>query len=291
MNIKDLTGKKFGNLTVLSLSSVGKHGKEYLCQCTCGNKKIFRGSTLTSGKIIGCGCNIGKNNKGKLRTNKIKVHIGEKYNSLTIIDYCIDNRRNQRGYRCVCLCDCGNKTIQSYADLKNGKVVSCGCVGKEKQSITGSFIGKENYHNGYHWYFIQKDKRVHCRSGFEVIYANYLMDRNISFLYEPQTFVLSKAQRYTPDFYLVKENKWIEIKGSFNNGKNFHQQNKIAMFEKSHDIEVLFWEDLVQHCNLAFKAYSTYIRAGRNSGLSVEDYFAFKIYNQRKRNVTQSQIS
>ena len=53
----DLVGKKFGKLTVLSLSYVGKnYAKHYLCLCECGNKKIIYSSNLTGGKTRSCGC-------------------------------------------------------------------------------------------------------------------------------------------------------------------------------------------------------------------------------------------
>ena len=47
----------------------------------------------------------------------------------------------------VCECDCGNITKQRYADLKNGKVKSCGCYNIEVASINGSTIGLNNYKN------------------------------------------------------------------------------------------------------------------------------------------------
>ena len=61
MNKEDLTGQKFGKLTVLNFAYTKKH-KYYNCKCECGNEKITRGSQLTSGKTISCGC-VWNNNK------------------------------------------------------------------------------------------------------------------------------------------------------------------------------------------------------------------------------------
>lgn len=57
----DLTGKKFGKLTVIKMaddhiSSKGKKEKQWLCHCDCGNDAIIRGSYLRSGQKESCGC-------------------------------------------------------------------------------------------------------------------------------------------------------------------------------------------------------------------------------------------
>lgn len=53
----DLTGQRFGRLTVVSLAGRTKDGRaKWLCQCDCGNMHIARGSHLRSGNIQSCGC-------------------------------------------------------------------------------------------------------------------------------------------------------------------------------------------------------------------------------------------
>lgn len=52
----DLTGKKFGRLTVIKRAE-DKKGKTYWhCRCECGKEKNVCASHLTSGKIVSCGC-------------------------------------------------------------------------------------------------------------------------------------------------------------------------------------------------------------------------------------------
>lgn len=58
---KDLTGQKYGKLTVIK--RVPPHGNSksvyWLCYCDCGNKDVeVRGSCLTSGHTVSCGCYI-----------------------------------------------------------------------------------------------------------------------------------------------------------------------------------------------------------------------------------------
>lgn len=56
--LKDLTGQKFGRLTVLERAE-NRNGKTYWrCLCDCGNFCVIRGSHLKSGRIKSCGCLI-----------------------------------------------------------------------------------------------------------------------------------------------------------------------------------------------------------------------------------------
>jgi len=50
-------GKKYGRLTIISLSHMGKYGeKYYLCKCDCGNRHIANLAHLRSGHTKSCGC-------------------------------------------------------------------------------------------------------------------------------------------------------------------------------------------------------------------------------------------
>ena len=56
-NFKDLTGQKFGRLTVIERAENDKNGStRWLCRCECGNEKIIEGGHLRSHKIKSCGC-------------------------------------------------------------------------------------------------------------------------------------------------------------------------------------------------------------------------------------------
>lgn len=56
--IKDLTGKQFGRLT--AVERMPPHGKNscymWVCKCECGGTAIVRGSDLTNGHTMSCGC-------------------------------------------------------------------------------------------------------------------------------------------------------------------------------------------------------------------------------------------
>ena len=53
----DLTGNRYGRLTVLSRANNSQTGSvRWLCKCDCGNEKIVYRSALRNGATISCGC-------------------------------------------------------------------------------------------------------------------------------------------------------------------------------------------------------------------------------------------
>lgn len=75
----DLTGKKFGRLTVLGLSEKKSGRKSYwVCECDCGNKKLVRSDSLKRGQVQSCGCLKKEQNKTNLdRTTHGDTPTGE----------------------------------------------------------------------------------------------------------------------------------------------------------------------------------------------------------------------
>lgn len=60
-NFKDLTGKKFNNLTVVNIIDTGVSSYVYYnCICDCGNYKEVRAGNLRSGQVKSCGCLLRK---------------------------------------------------------------------------------------------------------------------------------------------------------------------------------------------------------------------------------------
>lgn len=76
---KDLTGEKFGRLTVLGLSEKKSGRKSYwVCECECGNKKLVRSDSLKRGQVQSCGCLKKEQNKINLnRTTHGDTPTGE----------------------------------------------------------------------------------------------------------------------------------------------------------------------------------------------------------------------
>jgi len=64
----DLTGQKFGRLTVIERSypNAKNRSTRWLCKCDCGTEKIILRDSLKSGKTRSCGC-LRKGRVGKTR--------------------------------------------------------------------------------------------------------------------------------------------------------------------------------------------------------------------------------
>lgn len=56
MRLVDLTGKKFGKLTVIERTENIGNRVAWLCKCDCGNEKVVRGDDLKTGNTKSCGC-------------------------------------------------------------------------------------------------------------------------------------------------------------------------------------------------------------------------------------------
>lgn len=52
----DLTGQRFGKLTVLSFAGMKHRGALWLCICDCGNEKTATAVNLKTGNTSSCGC-------------------------------------------------------------------------------------------------------------------------------------------------------------------------------------------------------------------------------------------
>ena len=60
---------------------------------------------------------------------KIVLKSGDKFNFLTIVEETEKNPKSCQ-VQYLCLCDCGNETVQTSFNIRHRRVVSCGCYGK-----------------------------------------------------------------------------------------------------------------------------------------------------------------
>lgn len=283
---KDLTGLKFNKLTVKSLHHINeKNRRFYSCQCDCGNEAIVLSSNLISNSVKSCGC-LNKENFDKMRgvSKTGASRIGKIYGKLTVIDYFTKEEKDTLGrnrYFLKCKCECGNIVERSSANLmsaKNrGERQSCGCWQKEIASLNGSTLGTARFKNfkKYNWYFIKNGQNIKCRSGYEVLYANYLTENNIEFNYEEKFFKLSNNKRYLPDFHLVKDDIHVEIKG-WDAVKQ--KENREVFIKDGYKLIELKWKDLIKTCGIKYKNESFTARLAKKANMKREDYTALYMY-------------
>lgn len=125
---KDLTGKRFGHLTVLKYNHGDDDGNHYwLCECDCPdrNEILAKGRDLSRGHKTSCGCQRHRPTRNDLT--------GKRYGRLTVLAY--DHSNSYGVPYWLCECDCGTTKIISTPNLTKGHATSCGCYQRECRSI------------------------------------------------------------------------------------------------------------------------------------------------------------
>lgn len=124
---KDLTGQRFGRLTVLGFVPTEGHRSFWRCQCDCGKKTLVNGVKLTGNRTKSCGCirienaiTQGKKNTthGKKNTRLYHIwnNIKERCENPNQHDY------HRYGGRGIAICDEWRNDFQVFYDwaMSNG---------------------------------------------------------------------------------------------------------------------------------------------------------------------------
>lgn len=126
----NLIGRVYHRLTVIEEVGKTKANKYiYKCECECGNYVNVVSSNLRTGNTQSCGCY----NLEIVKKNNFEDLSGKRFGRLVVTNNHYSNNR-QRRWKCIC--DCGNEAIVVSSDLKKGHTQSCGCLQKEKASMT-----------------------------------------------------------------------------------------------------------------------------------------------------------
>lgn len=231
----DLTGQKFGNVTVIKeapprIEPSGRRKIMWECLCDCGKTFYVQSSNLRGGHTTSCGCKAGRIS-----------HINERFGRLITLQHI--------GGKYLCQCDCGNTVLVETAKLTNGNTKSCGCLQRDKASeytyepLVGQKFGKLTVlervgTNRYHQVIYQclcdcgsqtivaannlrKGITNSCgciKSKGEMLIGQYLTKNKIQFYpeYSHDQIVLSSGRRPRFDFALFKNDKlcgFIEYHG------------------------------------------------------------------------------
>lgn len=177
---QDLTGRRFGKLTVVSRNpQLEDRYYTWNCQCDCGGQIIVNTKRLTRGTVTNCGCVP----KTKHQHGPIPADLtGEVFGSLTVLE-----RAENKGQRTawLCKCECGNEVVVTTHNLRRGQTKSCGCKAHNApyyRDLTGQHIGfltvikktdERDYKGSVLW-------QCHCDCGNDVLYsADALLHGNI----------------------------------------------------------------------------------------------------------------
>ena len=195
---KDLTGQKFGKITVVKLAGFENGWYLWECICDCGNKKIIKSRDMK--KTKSCGCMKGA----------VKDITGNRYGKLTVMNF-VETKKQQAYF--LCRCDCGKEIIIRSNSLKMGRSKSCGCLGHPQNIIHGD-CGKTKLYKA--WSAIQQ----RCENPKNKGYFKY-GGRGIKLCQEWHDYVNFKKWAVENGY---KENAGLSIDRIDNNG-NYEPSN------------------------------------------------------------------
>ena len=272
-NVKDLTGKKYGKLTVLrraTQSEINARGVKntkgnvyWLVQCACGidpfivlgfglTGKDKRRKTQSQQACKKCSDRDRGLKERKIFLNKI---IGKQSGRLTILRYWGTNKDGNIKVICSCSCDDIKTPIYRYNTIKAGKAISCGCVVGGDDSFQ-FFKENEDWANRKCYYYIADKDDEFYKLGISEKKSTRARDEGYrKYLFEPDLLtrcevwtieqlilndsVMAKT-RVMPERLEKMEGKWeLRYKDTFN--LNFYRQKYFEYLEK---LQSLGWEEL-----------------------------------------------
>ena len=137
----DLTGKIFGDLTVLSMASErGKSGEiQWVCKCLCGNSRTACGSILRRGICTQC--------KSCSEKRDVEDLTGRIFGELTVVSMADERYGKLNEIQWDCKCSCGASPCVTGHYLRQTKHASCQIcskyvVGTSIVDLTGRTFGK-----------------------------------------------------------------------------------------------------------------------------------------------------
>lgn len=126
-SVKDLSGQKFGRLSVIGLDDRSGRKTYWICQCDCGNVKSVRSDSLQAGCIKSCGCLKKEQDKVNLTANHSHLKTGTRIYSIwqNIKGRCNnihDAAYSRYGARGITVCEEWDKDFSAFYEwaMKNG---------------------------------------------------------------------------------------------------------------------------------------------------------------------------
>ncbi len=133
----DLTGQRFGRLTVIEYDHAEHDGAHWLCKCDCGTEKVLAGYSLRSGRTRSCGCLKSDASREKLEKARAvlkarpkKDLTGQRFGRLVVLGLAdVPDRKGFIFWRVKC--DCGTEKVIMQNNFIYGQTKSCGCLSRE----------------------------------------------------------------------------------------------------------------------------------------------------------------
>lgn len=125
--VTDISGRKFGRLTVVSLlprNEWGGRDAKWKCKCDCGSECFVTSCNLRSGHVKSCGC---LRRELAIDRRKSPDLSGQRFWNLTVLHRVDRPEFRGKGKHYRCICDCGREIDVSAHNILIGHIKSCGC--------------------------------------------------------------------------------------------------------------------------------------------------------------------
>lgn len=131
---KDLTNKKFGNLTPIYYIKGGK----WHCKCDCGNEVVVDTRNLKTGHTKSCGC---------LQIKKAKQNVVDmsdfENEHIKVLNRKGSDTQQVALWECLCK-HCGNTFITRGSSIRAGYINSCGCTHSYNEQLITQLLIEQN---------------------------------------------------------------------------------------------------------------------------------------------------
>ena len=213
---EDLTGRQFGELTVLRPAEKNQRNRVcWVCRCSCGKECTVSALHLKSGHTRSCGC---KRYAGSFNKKDIT---GQRFGRLVAL-YPVTKDNSSKNTFWHCRCDCGNERDINTVNLVQGRTQSCGCQRQEQNTKMHEHMhyqdntcievlkkihnGQQNNKNGFRGLFLTKNGKYRATITFQGVHYHLGHFSNM----EDAIQARLDAEAVMHDGYVAAYDKYLE---------------------------------------------------------------------------------
>lgn len=239
----DLTGQKFGRLTVLQRDESKPKGHQckvyWICQCECGTIKSIQANSLRNGECQSCGCL----QRERASKSALQDLTGQQFGFLVPLYRLKEKKWKKSIWHCKCL-NCGGTADVVHSYLTTGETKSCGCLGRSYGEEKITQILKDNnidFKPEYTFEDLKSRQGVKLRFDFAIF-----KEKQLYCLIEFQGDQHSK-----PVNRFGGEEGYQRLVENDKRKKEYCKSHNISLIEIFYkDKDKLSWEYLKEKCNL-----------------------------------------
>lgn len=174
----DMTGKQYGEWTVLSYAGNGK----WTCRCSCGTVRNVPGQDLRNGSSKSCG-----------HFRAMKIQANPEISGFAKVQYTGNDNLADRQFgewhvlyfmgngMWLCKCSCGKLKAVNGLSLRDGRSTSCGHNTTGFKDLTGKYFGQNNQVQAIEWIGGQRSLwKCRCKCGNEFTSSAYSLIHGIT---------------------------------------------------------------------------------------------------------------